>query len=154
VKPDADLASSVVWFDAFVTNVDRTPRNTNLLVWHRALWLIDHGAALYFHHRWDGFLERSRGAFPLIKDHVLLPFADRLVEADATMTERITPEIIERIVGLVPDEWLTGDSPFGDSAGHRRAYVEYLRSRLEPPHAFLEEAIRARRSLAAGPMHV
>ena len=67
---DADLASKVVWLDAYVTNVDRTARNTNMLMWHRRLWLIDHGAALYFHHTWINYIERSRDAFPLIKDHV------------------------------------------------------------------------------------
>src|SRR5262252_4910800 len=100
-KPDADLASAVVWFDAYVTNVDRTPRNTNMLVWHRRLWLIDHGAALYFHHRWDNYLERSRDPFPLIKDHVLLPRASALREADSKMAARITPEKIENIVKLI-----------------------------------------------------
>lgn len=143
-KPNAELASAIVWFDAFVTNVDRTARNTNLLMWHRRLWLIDHGASLYFHHRWDGYRERSRNPFPLIKDHVLLPFAGALPEADARMAGWITPELIERIVGLVPEDWLAGDSPFADAGEHRGAYVEYLRTRLEPPRAFVEEAIRAR----------
>src|SRR6266849_2873428 len=72
-KPDADLAASVVWFDAYATNVDRTPRNTNMLMWHRRLWLIDHGAALYFHPTWTNYMDRSRDAFPMIKDHILLP---------------------------------------------------------------------------------
>ncbi|HVG20153.1 MAG TPA: HipA family kinase [Blastocatellia bacterium] len=142
-KPDAGLASSVVWFDAFVTNVDRTPRNANLLMWHRRLWLIDHGAALYFHHTWNNYLERSRDPFAMIKDHVLLRFAGSLAEADSKMSGRITPEVIDGIVKLIPDAWLTGDTPFG-GRDHRDAYVEYLLSRLEPPHVFLEEAIRAR----------
>jgi hypothetical protein len=143
-KPDADLASSVVWFDAYVTNVDRTPRNTNILVWHRRLWLIDHGAALYFHHTWNNYLERSRDPFPMIKDHVLLPSASSLREVDSQMTGRVTPHIIDSIVQLIPDTWLVGDSSFGESNRHRDAYMEYLLSRLEPPHVFLEEAIRAR----------
>src|SRR5215831_16284910 len=84
-RPDADLASAVVWFDAFVTNVDRTPRNVNLLMWHRRLWLIDHGAALIVHHQWDGYLERATSRFPMIKDHVLLELASRIAEADAEM---------------------------------------------------------------------
>ena len=83
-QPDADLASAVVWFDAYVTNVDRTPRNTNMLIWHRRLWLIDHGATLYFHHTWTNYRERSRTLFPMIKDHVLLQFASALQEVDAT----------------------------------------------------------------------
>ena len=89
-KPDADFASSVVWFDAYATNVDRTARNTNMLVWHRKLWLIDHGAAFYFHHTWNNALERSRDPFPLIKEHVLLEFASSLAEADSRMTGLIT----------------------------------------------------------------
>jgi len=143
-KPDADLASSIVWFDAYVTNVDRTPRNTNMLVWHRRLWLIDHGAALYFHHSWNNYLERSRDPFPLIKDHVLLPFASSLREVDSKISGRVTPDVVDSIVNLIPDTWLVGDSPFGRSNQHRDAYMEYLLSRLQPPHVFLEEAIRAR----------
>jgi hypothetical protein len=143
-KPAADLASSIVWFDAYVTNVDRTPRNTNMLMWHRRLHLIDHGAALYFHHTWTNYRERSRDPFRLIKDHVLLRFAGSLREVDSRMTERITPEIIDSAVKLIPDAWLAGDSPFGESNQHRDAYIEYLLKRLEAPHAFLEEAIRAR----------
>ena len=143
-QPDADLASSVVWFDAYVTNVDRTPRNTNMLMWHRRLWLIDHGAALYFHHTWNNYRERSRDPFPLIKDHVLLPFASSLREVDEKMTGRVTPDIIDRIVKLIPDAWLVGDASFGGSNQHRDAYIEYLLRRLELPHVFLEEAIRAR----------
>jgi len=143
-KPDAGLASSIVWFDAYVTNVDRTPRNTNMLMWHRRLWLIDHGAALYFHHTWDNYLERSRDPFPLIKDHVLLRFASSLQGVDAKMIGRVTPDIIDGIVKLIPDAWLVGDSSFGESNRHREAYIEYLLNRLEPPHVFLEEAIRAR----------
>jgi hypothetical protein len=143
-KPEADLASAIVWFDAFVTNVDRTARNANMLMWHRRLWLIDHGAALYFHHRWDKHLERARDAFPMIKEHVLLRFAHSLEAADAKMTERITPEVIDRIVKLIPDDWLVGDAPFAGSEEHREAYAEYLLTRLAAPRAFLEEAIRAR----------
>lgn len=143
-KPDAELASSVVWFDAYVTNVDRTPRNTNMLMWHRRLWLIDHGAALYFHHTWSNYIERSRDPFPLIKDHVLLRFASSLREADSKMTGRITPDVVDSIVKLIPDAWLAGDPSLGGGNQKRDAYVEYLLSRLRPPHDFLEEAIRAR----------
>jgi hypothetical protein len=142
--PDAELASSVVWFDAYVTNVDRTPRNTNILVWHRRLWLIDHGATLYVHHTWHNYRERSRDPFPMIKDHVLLARAGALREVDPEMSARVTPDVIDRIVRAVPDTWLEGDSTFGDGHRHRDTYREYLLSRLEPPHGFLEEAIRAR----------
>jgi hypothetical protein len=143
-RPDAELASAIVWFDAYVTNVDRTPRNTNMLVWHRRLWLIDHGASLYFHHTWKDYRERSRAPFPMIKDHVLLQFASALQEVDAKMTGRITPDIIDGVVNLIPDAWLVGDAALGESHQHRDAYIEYLLSRLDPPHVFLEEAVRAR----------
>lgn len=143
-KLDADLASSIVWFDAYVTNVDRTPRNTNMLVWHRRLWLIDHGAALYFHHRWDNYLERSQDPFPMIKDHVLLPFAGALQEVDSKMIARVTPDIIDSIVKLIPDAWLVGNPSSGAGGQHRDAYIEYLLSRLESPRFFLKEAIDAR----------
>lgn len=143
-KPDSELASAIVWFDAFVSNVDRTARNTNLLIWHRKLRLIDHGAALYFHHNWDGFLERASDPFARIKDHVLLPFAGALREADARLSPLITHATIERIVELIPEAWLGGDAPFTDPAAQRAAYAQYLQRRIEAPHAFLEEALRAR----------
>src|SRR3989442_10585286 len=129
-KPDAELASSVVWFDAYVTNVDRTPRNTNMLMWHRRLWLIDHGATLYFHHTWTNYLERSRDVFPMIKDHILLQSTSliSLREIDSKMTDRITPDIVGGIVKLIPDAWLAteskvSDSPFAKPAQHRDAYL-------------------------------
>ena len=143
-KPDAELASSIVWFDAYVSNVDRTPRNSNILVWHRRLWLIDHGAALYFHHAWNNPLERCHDAFPHIKDHVLLSQAGSLPEIHPTMLIRVTPEVIERVVGLIPDSWLIGEPSLGSSQKQRSVYTDYLVTRLMPPHAFLEEAIRAR----------
>jgi hypothetical protein len=143
-KPDADLASSIVWFDAYVTNVDRTPRNPNMLVWHRRLYLIDHGATLYFHHAGDDYRERSRSPFPLIKDHVLLPLASALREADAKMTGQVTPDLFDGIVQSIPDIWLVGEASFGENDRGRDAYVECLLSRLEPPRSFLEEAVRAR----------
>jgi hypothetical protein len=145
MTPDARLASEIAWFDAFVTNVDRTARNTNLLVWHRQLTLIDHGAALYFHHGWgDDYLERSRDPFTRIKDHVLLKFASAIAQADATLAPRLTPEIIRGIVAQVPDAWLVGESRFDTPDQHREAYLTYLLQRLEHPRAFAEEAVRAR----------
>jgi len=146
-QPAAELASAIVWHDAFVTNVDRTPRNSNMLMWHRRLWLIDHGAALYFHHNWPNYLERSTSPFPLIKDHVLLQFASALEATDTKMSALITPEVIARIVALIPEDWLDDDPMFtGDTAkqDHRRAYESYLLSRLQAHRAFVEEAIRAR----------
>lgn len=141
---DAELASAVVWFDAFVSNVDRTARNTNMLMWHRRLWLIDHGAALYFHHDWSGYLERANAPFARIRDHVLLPYAGALREADARLSGLLDEDTIRRIVAQVPDAWLLGDAPFADAAAHRDAYAQYLCRRLRQPREFVEEAIRAR----------
>ena len=141
---DRELASAVVWFDAYITNVDRTPRNPNLLLWHRKLWLIDHGAALYFHHTWTDYLTRARGAFAAIKDHVLLPAAADLRGADAMLAQQITPELIGRLVAAIPDTWLGDESTFPDPAAHREAYQAYLIARLEAPRAYVEEAIHAR----------
>lgn len=138
------LAAGIVWLDALTTNIDRTARNTNMLVWHKHLWLIDHGASLYFHHSWDNYLERSRSPFPQIKDHVLLPFAEDLRETDARLAPRLTRDVIEEIVSLVPEDWLSHDSPFGSAAEHRAAYVAYLTARLEEPRKFVEEAQNAR----------
>ncbi len=142
-QPGADLASAIVWFDAYVTNIDRTPRNVNMLIWHRQLWLIDHGAALYFQHTASNYLERSRDRFPMIKDHVLLPFASTLQEADRQLAERLTSDSIERIVRLIPDAWLHADPSSDTDDQQRDMYTEYLVRRLESRQAFLEEAIRA-----------
>jgi hypothetical protein len=143
-RPAPDLASRIVWLDGFVSNVDRTARNSNLMVWHEKLWLIDHGAALYFHHHWDGYMARSTSPFALIKDHVLLPFATDLVQADVAMTAALTPDVIDAIVTLIPDDWLEDDPQFADKAAHRQAYRDYLANRLQAPRAFHEEALRAR----------
>ncbi len=143
-KPDADLASRIVWFDAYVTNIDRTARNANLLMWHRKLWLIDHGAALYFHHSWTDMEKRAKDPFALIKQHILLPFASALETVDGPMTLAITENVIREIVALVPDDWMFGNSPFRTTAENREAYIEYLLRRLEEPRYFFEEAIRAR----------
>jgi hypothetical protein len=143
VTQEPDLASQLVWFDAFVTNIDRTPRNTNLLVWHRNLWLIDHGATLFFHHGGDDYAERAASVFPQIKDHVLLPFADKLAQVDALFAARLTPEVLTNIVALIPDEWLDSEA-FGSTRAHRDAYVAYFVKRLEAPRAFVQEADNAR----------
>ena len=143
-KPDAELASRIVWFDAYVTNIDRTARNANLLMWHRKLWLIDHGAALYFHHSWTNMDQRAHDPFALIKQHILLPFASTLETADSVMTKEISADLIRGVVELVPDDWMFGNSPFQTTAENRAAYVEYLLRRLDEPRYFLEEAMRAR----------
>ena len=146
-QPDAALAAAIVWFDAYVTNIDRTPRNANMLMWHRKLWLIDHGAALYFHHGWREGVDRSGDAFPAIKDHVLLRFANDLRAADAALSARLTPAIIGDVVSSVPDAWLSGNTPFASPDRARAAYTQHLSRRLVAPRAFAEEAIRARDAL-------
>jgi hypothetical protein len=143
-RPDAELASRIVWFDAFVSNVDRSARNTNMLVWHRRLQLIDHGAALYFHHDWNGYLERSRQPFTRIRDHVLLPFAEKLAAVDEELARSLTPLRLSAIVTAIPDSWLDASALFADAAAQRQAYLDYLTRRLQAPRAFVTEAIGAR----------
>ena len=131
-----DLASRIVWFDAFVSNVDRTPRNTNMLMWHRAPWLIDHGSSMYFHHSdgWQDDAARPRAPFPAIKTHVLLHLASQLAEADAAAVAMLTPDVVDDVLAMVPDEWGVDREP----------YRRYLLARLEAPRAFVEEAAGAR----------
>ena len=140
---DPDLAASVVWFDALITNVDRTVRNTNLLVWRERLWLIDHGASLFFHHNWPGWENRIQSPFPMIKDHVLLHLAGDLAAADARLRPALSEEAVRAVVAAVPDEWLGGEALFADLDAHRDAYVRYLLQRLNGPRAWLHEAIVA-----------
>ncbi len=140
-----ERAADVVWLDAYLTNVDRTPRNPNLLLWHDGVWLIDHGAALFFHHRWQAWRERIHSAFPQIKDHVLLPVAGSLEAADERLRPRLTPELFRHIVSEVPDAWLEGEPEFDSPAALRAAYVAYLEERLGNPRPWLQEAIDAQR---------
>jgi hypothetical protein len=136
-RPEADLASRIVWFDAFVSNVDRTARNTNMLMWHRQLWLIDHGASLYFHHSpgWPAESGRARDPFAMIRTHVLLQAATDVARVDEQLVAALTGDVLSRIVALIPDSWL--EDP-------RDAYRAYLADRLQAPRAFVEEASRAR----------
>ncbi len=144
---DPLLASRIVWLDCLLTNVDRTVRNTNMLMWHKELWLIDHGASLYFHHSWDNWKEQSLRPFSQVKDHVLLPMATELVQVDQDFRSILTAERIGAIVALIPDNWLT----FGDldeSADERReVYAGFLNSRIANSHVFVNEAQHARASL-------
>jgi len=142
--PESILASSIVWLDAFVSNVDRTPRKTNMLMWHRRLWLIDHGAAFYFHHAGGDYVARARDPFPRIADHVLLPFAGALAQVDIALARRLPPATLRDIVGLVPDAWLAGDPAFRSVDERRGAYGDYLCARVEAPRGFVQEAARAR----------
>ena len=143
-QPDAKLASAIVWFDAFVCNVDRTARNVNMLMWHRALWLIDHGAALYFHHAWKQGDEHALTPFSLIKDHVLLKYAGLLREVDAEMTARIDIEQVAELVKLIPDTWLGDDPGFDGKSAQRDAYLNFFKTRLASSSIFVQEAIHAR----------
>lgn len=144
--PDAATASRIVLFDAFVTNVDRTPRNPNILEWHARLWLIDHGASLYFHHGWRPAdrLDGSHDPFVEVRDHVLLPWAGALGEAAAHLGATLTDAVIDRVVRQIPASWLAADHGFPDEEAHRAAYVAWLRARAEALPVFLEEAKRAR----------
>jgi hypothetical protein len=139
-----DLAAAIVWFDAYLTNVDRTPRNTNILVSGERLWLIDHGAALYVHHRWAGWEERVQAPFPQIQQHVLLAQAGDLAAADARLRPRLGEAELRDLVATIPDEWLADDH-FPSQAAHRAAYVSYLMGRLAEPRAWLAEAQEAQR---------
>lgn len=143
MKPDALLASKIVWLDAFLMNVDRTARNTNLLLWNRELWLIDHGAALYFHHNWENWKEQSTRPFAQIKDHVLLAQASRLEEAEEAIKKVLNETVINEIVGLIPDSWVEG--AFQESAETvRKTYAEFLTIRLKSSETFVKQAIHAR----------
>jgi hypothetical protein len=139
-----DLASRIVWFDAFVSNVDRTVRNTNMLMWHGALWLIDHGSTLYFHHSpgWTADAARAHAPFDRIRDHVLLPWATALEHQDEAMVGVLTSGVIDDVLARVPGEWL-GDGG-DDPAEVRVAYHRYFRDRLAAPRRFVEEALGAR----------
>jgi hypothetical protein len=145
--PSEDEASAVVWFDAFVTNVDRTPRNPNLLSWHRQLWLIDHGASLYFHHAWDGGEDPARTPFRPVKDHVLLPWAGKVAAAGGRIAGALGKGVLERVVGDVPEDWLAGEPRFASVGAHRAAYVSHLERRLAASSLFVTEAERARAEL-------
>jgi HipA-like protein len=142
VKPDAELASRIVWFDAFISNVDRTARNPNMLMWHKQLWLIDHGAALYFHHAtdWEADAHRARDPFALIKNHILSHRATSLEAIDGVLAAALAGTRIADIVSLIPDAWLPPDR----AVETREAYRRYLEQRLEPPRPFVEEAVRGR----------
>ncbi len=142
--PDPDLAAAVVWLDALTTNVDRTPRNPNLIVWHRRPYLIDHGSALYIHHSWKDPLAHARRPFPQVRDHVLLPFAGPIADADARLAPLVTREVLDGLAASIPDDWLPPEPGLADADAHRRAYVDYVLTRLESPRPFVEEADRAR----------
>jgi hypothetical protein len=145
--PSAALASEIVWFDAWITNVDRTARNPNLLQWHGKLWLIDHGAAIYFHHDWSDPETASRSAFAPVRDHVLLPWASEIAAAGERLRAKLGREVVAHVLGEVPDEWLASEARFANIAEHRAAYAAWFERRLAAADTFTREAERARGAL-------
>jgi hypothetical protein len=139
------LASQIVWIDCLLTNVDRTPRNTNMLIWHKELWLIDFGASLYFHHNWENWEEQAKRPFMQIKDHVLLPQATELDLVNEEFCKILSKEKIDEIVALIPDEWLEEN---GESASEKReVYAKFLAKRVEIADILIKEAQNARQSI-------
>lgn len=146
-RVDPKLASQIVWLDAFITNVDRTFRNTNMLIWHQELWLIDHGACLYFHHSWTNWEIHARSPFALIKDHVLLPQASLLKETDLEFQKTLTQDVLRSIVNLIPDEWLQWEETEATPDALREVYFQFLAIRLTHSEIFINEAQNARETL-------
>lgn len=141
------LASQIVWLDSLVTNVDRTAKNTNMLIWHKELWLIDHGAAFYFHHASADIADKGDRLFPLIKDHVLLSLASQLPLVDSEYKSILTNDKLEAIVSLIPDEWLTKDDFFPSAQEGKEAYLKFLIKRVASSEIFVKEAQDARETL-------
>lgn len=146
-RTDATEASAIVWMDAFITNVDRTFRNTNMLLWNGQLWLIDHGSCLIFHHNWNGWEKSALSPFTYIKDHALLPLATRLREADDLMHQRITPEYLKELVQSIPEEWLISAASDIPADEQRDVYYRFLTTRLENSQIFTDHAIATRKTL-------
>ena len=137
-RPDPDLAANIVWFDALVTNTDRSPRNPNILAWHRRLWLIDHGASLFVHHTWREPDDHARRPVATISDHVMLPYAAPLEAAHDRLAPLVNVDLVREIASLVPDAWLVPHAEVGDAAAQREAYVRYLRTRVAARGALVE----------------
>lgn len=146
-RMDEMTASRLVWLDAFLTNIDRTARNTNMLLWNRELWLIDQGASLYFHHSWSDWEKAALSPFPYVKDHALIRHATRMEEADAEMCTRITPEVIDAVVDAVPDDWLAASGTPASVAEQRDVYRNFLKTRLSNSQIFVSNASRTRKTL-------
>lgn len=144
---DAELASRIVWLDALLTNIDRTARNTNMLVWYKELWLIDHGAALYFHHTWDNWQKYASSPFPMVKDHVLLAKASRLEDVDAKFKSLLSDEKIREVVELLPDDWLGWGGKAETPQDIREVYFQFLIARRNNSELFVKEAQHARKTL-------
>lgn len=144
VKVDPKLASQIVWLDCLLTNMDRTPRNTNMLMWHKELWLIDHGACLYFHHSIGNWKEHAIKPFVLIKDHVLLPQATELEEVDKEFKAILSDQLIDTIIGLIPDDFLSQNGSLESPEEMREIYSQFLKLRLSNSETFINEANNAR----------
>lgn len=144
---DPLTASKIVWLDAFLTNVDRTRLNPNMMIWHNDLWLIDNGASFYFHHAWRDPAKAALDPFPYIRNHVFLNRADRLEEADRLMRQAITPRTLSKIVNLIPEEWLVEPDSDITSAERRRAYETFLHDRLKNASMFVNEALKQKNLL-------
>ena len=146
-KVSAEEASMIVWLDAFLTNIDRTVKNTNMLVWYGQLWLIDHGASLYFHHSWTDPERAALSPFVYVKDHVLLPYASELEAAHARAIKLLTPERLDAIVAAIPDDWLQWEGAPGSPDELRDVYRQFLTTRLSNAQIFLDHALDARKKL-------
>lgn len=145
-KVNEQLASEIVWLDCLLTNVDRTVRNTNMLMWKRELWLIDHGASLYFHHAWQNFESQALKPFVQVKDHVLLPQASALDKADEKFRSLLNEEIFSAVVSLIPGEWLMDESSDETPGQKRMVYQNFLTTRLNASEIFVKEATNARQA--------
>ena len=143
VTIEPTLASQIVWLDCLLTNVDRTARNTNMLIWHKELWLIDHGATLYFHHAWQNWKEQALRPFVQIKDHVLLPQATQLNVVDEAFRAVLTPERIAGIVQSIPEDWLATNLLEASVEERRQVYTEFLNTRIASSEIFVKEAQHA-----------
>jgi hypothetical protein len=141
---DALTASKVVLLDSIISNIDRTVKNTNLLHWNKELWVIDNGASFYFHHNWDTWENHLTRTFPLIKDHVLLPFATEFSEACSIVSEMLTEEKINEIISWIPEDWLTDASEAFSPAETKAAYAKYLATKLSMIDELIKEAEHAR----------
>lgn len=144
---DTETASRIVWLDALITNMDRTARNANMLTWQRELWLIDHGAALYFHHNWTGHDSSKKSEFALIKDHILLPQAAELEKADLISKNLITAEKLREIIDLIPDDWLKEYDHQYSPKQVKEAYFNFIWYRVQHSEIFVNKAIDARAAL-------
>ncbi|MHA6698181.1 HipA family kinase [Chryseobacterium sp. A301] len=145
MKVDYLLASKIVWLDCFITNIDRTYKNTNLLLWHKELWVIDNGASLYFHHSWQNFDQAAKSPFPYVKDHVLLPKAHRLDQADEFAKSILNDQTLWEVVNLIPMEWLKWEDTDQSPQEIRAIYHTFLKTRLDNSHLFLDHAKNARK---------